>query len=93
MAIAFAPYYWLTCDAQGCLTRYPDQDDCANAWDEVDGLTGLAREAEWHISDAGTHWCPEHAAHWWCADCSDDLPEPIADPEQRICTACRGDAT
>ncbi len=60
MTIRSAPFYWLSCDAEGCENRCPREDDEFVAFSGDDQAIIVALESEWQITDEGRHLCPDH---------------------------------
>ena len=58
MTLRSAPYYWLTCDAEGCKTRSTDGSEYGASHSPVEA-TADAEDSDWLVID-GKHYCPEH---------------------------------
>lgn len=76
MTIKSAPFYWITCDHDGCAGRCPPEGHEYSAWSDPGQAIDCARDSEWFVED-GKHLCFDH----WPHDDDDDEPAPI-EPSQ-----------
>lgn len=59
MSVQSKPYYWLTCDHEGCDARSPSAEYEVTAWDNESGAVTCAEDEDWTHTDAGD-FCFDH---------------------------------
>lgn len=67
MAIQSAPYYWVTCDEDGCDLKSTSGNFEVSAWDSESMALEDAEESDWWIGKDGDHFCYKHVPK--CESC------------------------
>lgn len=79
MSTKSAPFYWITCDAEGCGARCPsdEYDECV-AYMTAEQAKDVADVSDWETNYAkrGRDYCPDHAP-----TCDCDLLETPQSPQ------------
>ena len=83
MTVASAPFYWLTCDAPGCVKREPSGDEEVIAWGDVDGAIESAKASDWMAGDRD--YCPDHHL-FVCEKCGKLDLTPLPGERDYLCT-------
>ena len=67
MTLKSAPYYWLECDGEDCISRAPDDE--VTAWDTAAHALGELHGGDWKASANDHHYCPD----CWLYDEADNI--------------------
>lgn len=69
MALQSKPFYWITCDHEGCEATCPPRDFEISAWADDSQAEMVAEESDWYVGtkhDPFPHLCPEHKVEHQC---------------------------
>ena len=90
MTMQSAPYYWLTCDQEGCTARSTDDGEYA-AWADHGAARDEAVESGWVAIDGPgggeLYYCETHSKGRACTEC-DEAPGEGSEERDGMCRAC-----
>lgn len=71
MSLQSAPYYWLTCDQEGCAARSTEDGDYA-AWSDDGQAYDDALNGDWWTGKDGKDYCYQHVPRCACGNSLED---------------------